>query len=51
MMLLKKDKYNKYILTRIKVWVGRKDDDVVIQGIQRSSSREFCLKFFVGTRL
>ena len=33
-MLLKKDKYNKYILTRIKVWVGRKDDDVVIQGIQ-----------------
>ena len=34
MKLLTKDKYNRYTLTRIKVWVGEKDDRVVIQGIQ-----------------
>ena len=34
MKLLTEDKYNRYTLTRIKVWVGKKDDRVVIQGIQ-----------------
>ena len=32
--LLEKDKYNRYTLTRIKIWVGKKDERVVIQGIQ-----------------
>ena len=34
MTLFTKEKYNRYTLTRVKVWVGKKDDRVVIQGIQ-----------------
>ena len=34
MNLLTKDKDNKYVLSRIKVWVGEKNNYIVIQGIQ-----------------